>query len=107
MFNHPEYKDIDRAREVIEFLDDRKNIKNIIDDNDDCDTIKIRIGDENEADALRDCGVVVASYSATQNMHGSIGVIGPMRMDYAKIISSLEVVTEKLNMLIYKMYFDE
>lgn len=107
MFNHPEYRDIDRAKEVIRFLDDRDNIKNIMDDNNGYDTIKITIGDENEAEALRECSVVVANYSGVENMHGRIGIIGPMRMDYARIISSLEVVTEKLNRLINKLYFDE
>ena len=107
MFNHPEYKDIERAKEVIRFLDDRDNIKNIMDDNTGCDTVKITIGDENEAEALRECSIVVANYNGFENMYGRIGIIGPMRMDYARIISSLEVVTENLNRLINKMYFDE
>ena len=107
MFNHPEYKDIERAKEVIRFLDDRDNIKNIMDDNTRCDTVKITIGDENEAEALRECSIVVANYNGFENMYGRIGIIGPMRMDYARIISSLEVVTENLNRLINKMYFDE
>lgn len=107
MFNHPEYRDINRAREVIKFLDNKENMKNIVEDGNNVKKVKIKIGDENEAEELRDCSVVIANYNALDNMHGSIGVIGPMRMDYSKVVSSLEVVTEKLNKLIYKMYIEE
>lgn len=107
VFNHPEYRDIDRAREVIGFLDDREKIKSVIEDNNDNEVIKIKIGSENKADELRDCSLVVANYMGGGDMRGRIGVIGPMRMDYARIVSSLEVVTERLGKLISRMYDDE
>lgn len=104
ILNHPEYKDIERAKEFIKFVDDRNNLYKIIGARE--DGISIKIGDENEGEPLKDCSVVVSNYDAG-DMHGSIGIVGPMRMDYAKVVSSLQLITEKLNFLIYKMFFDE
>lgn len=104
ILNHPEYKDIERAKEFIKFVDDKNNLYKIIGAGG--DGISIKIGDENEDEPLKNCGVVVSDYDAG-DMHGSIGIVGPMRMDYAKVVSSLQVITEKLNFLIYKMFFDE
>ena len=104
ILNHPEYKDIERAKEFIKFVDNRDNLYKIIGEHK--DGISIKIGDENEDEPLKDCSVVVSNYDAG-NMHGSIGIVGPMRMDYAKVVSSLNLITEKLNFLIYKMFFDE
>ena len=106
ILNHPEYRDIDRAREFIKYIDDKNNLQRIIGDKSSESGISIKIGDENEEEQLKDCSVVVSNYD-TQNLHGSIGIIGPMRMDYAKVISSLEAVTEKLDLLLYKMFFEE
>jgi len=106
ILNHPEYRDIDRAKEFIKYIDDKNNLLRIIGDKTDESGISIKIGDENEDKQLNDCSVVVSNYDAG-NLHGSIGIIGPMRMDYAKVISSLEAVTKKLDLLLYKMFFEE
>ena len=53
------------------------------------DPMKILIGPENVADALKDTSVVVASYDIGDGMRGVIGVVGPTRMDYAKITARL------------------
>lgn len=105
ILNHPEYKDIERAKEFIKFFDDKSNLYKIIGGSSN-DGINIKIGDENEDEPLKNCGIVVSDYDAG-DMHGKIGIVGPMRMDYAKVVSSLKVITEKLNFLIYKMFFDE
>ena len=105
IFNHPEYKDIEKAREFIGFLDDKQNLRSLLD----CGEggLDIKIGDETGHKELRDCSMVMANYTVGDNLHGSIGVLGPMRMDYARVISSLEAITERLDFLIYKMFFNE
>lgn len=108
IFNHPEYKDLDRAREFISFIDSRDNINDILSEFNEGDgKIKITIGDENKNEHLKDCSVVVSNYDVGGKLKGSIGIIGPKRMDYAKVISSLNAVTDKLNLILYKMFFDE
>ncbi|MEG1579616.1 MAG: HrcA family transcriptional regulator, partial [Oscillospiraceae bacterium] len=60
---------------------------------------KILIGPENVADALKDTSVVVASYDIGDGMRGLIGVVGPTRMDYAKITARLNYFAEGLSRL--------
>ena len=61
--------------------------------------MKILIGPENVADALKDTSVVVASYDIGEGMRGVIGVVGPTRMDYAKITARLSYLAEGLSRL--------
>lgn len=103
IFNHPEYNDIERAKKFIGFLDDKENIMELLSGDEKLD---IKIGDENGREELNDCSVVTANYNVGDKMQGSIGVLGPMRMDYSRVISSLEVITDRLNFLIYKMFFE-
>ena len=61
--------------------------------------MKILIGPENVADALKDTSVVMASYDIGDGMRGVIGVVGPTRMDYAKITARLSYFAEGLTRL--------
>ena len=61
--------------------------------------MEILIGPENVADALKDTSVVVASYDIGDGMRGVIGVVGPTRMDYAKITARLSYFADGLSRL--------
>ena len=63
------------------------------------DPMSILIGPENVADALKDTSVVMASYDIGEGMRGIIGVVGPTRMDYAKITARLSYFAEGLSRL--------
>ena len=63
------------------------------------DPMEILIGPENVADALKDTSVVVASYDIGDGMRGVIGVVGPTRMDYAKITARLSYFAAGLSRL--------
>ena len=106
ILNHPEYRNIDKAKQFISFIGNRDNIHSIMSDGDG-EHIKIKIGDENKFEELKDCGVVISNYDIGGNLRGSIGVVGPMRMNYSKIVSSLELITERLDLIINKMFFNE
>ena len=64
--------------------------------------MEILIGPENVADALKDTSVVVASYEIGEGMRGVIGVVGPTRMDYAKIAARLSYFAAGLSQLFEK-----
>ena len=61
--------------------------------------MNILIGPENVSDALKDTSVVMASYDIGENMKGVIGVVGPTRMDYAKVTARLSYFAEGLTRL--------
>lgn len=103
IFNHPEYNDVDKAKEFIRFLDNRRNISEMLCDGN-SDGVDIKIGSENGRDELGGMSVLTAKYNAGGELSGRIGIIGPMRMDYARVVSTLEVITDRLNFIIGKMF---
>ena len=84
----PEYRDVDKAQKLMDYLSDESVIRDIPQDGDG-GGVRILIGPENVAEELQDSGVVLASYDMGNDMRGVIGVVGPTRMDYAKVAAYL------------------
>ena len=95
----PEYRDVDRAHELMTFLVDNK--ENLPVPEDDA-PLKILIGPENVNEALRDTSVVVASYDIGDGMRGLVGVVGPTRMDYATVTARLSYFADSLTRMFGK-----
>jgi len=96
----PEYNDIEKAKNILHVFDDEENLDEalkIVPRTDNSSNIQIIIGDENQIPELRDCSLVISRYSAGKNIAGTIGIIGPTRMDYSKIVSKLEYLTNELS----------
>ena len=94
----PEFRDADKAHELMSFLADDKEKLPVPDEG----PIKILIGPENVNDALKDTSVVVASYDIGDDMRGLIGVVGPTRMDYATVAARLTGFADGLTRLFGK-----
>ena len=93
----PEYRSLERAQPLMSYLSEDADPARFPVPKD--DPMKILIGPENVADALKDTSVVVASYDIGDGMRGVIGVVGPTRMDYAKITARLSYLAEGLSRL--------
>ena len=94
----PEYRDVDKAHELMSFLDSKRNLPVPSAGA----PVEILIGPENVAEALQDSSVVVASYDIGDNMRGLIGVVGPTRMDYASVAARLSYFAEGLTKMFGK-----
>ena len=94
----PEFRDADKAHQLMSFLTDSKESLPMPDDS----PMKILIGPENISDALKDTSVVVASYDIGDDMRGLIGVVGPTRMDYATVAARLSGFADGLTRLFGK-----
>ena len=94
----PEFRDADKAHELMSFLADSKENLPMPEE----DRLKILIGPENVSEALKDTSVVVASYDIGDDMRGLIGVVGPTRMDYATVAARLSGFAEGLTRLFGK-----
>ena len=94
----PEFRDADKAHELMSFLADSKEELPMPEHRD----MEILIGPENVKDALKDTSVVVASYDIGDDMRGLIGVVGPTRMDYAAVAARLSGFAEGLTRLFGK-----
>ena len=86
------------TRRVIEFLNHRKELAQLLLHQG--GSVRVLIGRENERPELMDSSVVVARYSLAGNEAGAIGVIGPTRMDYARMITSLEYLARSVGTLL-------
>ena len=94
----PEFRDADKAHQLMSFLTDSKESLPMPDDG----PMKILIGPENVSDALKDTSVIVASYDIGDDMRGLIGVVGPTRMDYATVAARLSGFADGLTRLFGK-----
>lgn len=97
IFNHPEYNSIDRTKEFLEFVkkDNIGKLKELI--NTTGDTTSVIIGNENPVLKDKDISLVVSNYSLGGSAKGKLAIIGPTRMDYAKVISTLDYLTACIN----------
>ena len=92
ILNNPEYNDSEKVKNFLSVVTSKNKLAGLLADNSDNIEISIKIGGESEADMPKDCSLVTATYSASGVKIGTYGVIGPLRMDYQKVVSVLEGV---------------
>ena len=94
IFNYPEYNNIEKAKEILSLINDKDNLIDLIEPSSD---ITIRIGDENYFPEAKDCSIISAEYSLDGRPIGKIGLIGPKRINYSKVIAIMGQVMKELN----------
>lgn len=93
IFNHTEYKDVNNARCFLSTLEHKDELARIFTDTDD-DNLAIKIGSEDSVP--EGCSVVSAKINLGENVSGNFGVIGPVRMNYSKVVAVLDRISELL-----------
>lgn len=96
ILNQPEFRDVDRVRGLLELLEDEKSVKELLTARADTDEPAIQIGEEIRLRELQDCSVVSATYRLGGEVLGRIGVIGPKRMEYARVVGIMNAITNQL-----------
>lgn len=97
IFDFPEYKDMEKAKSFISFIEDKDQLLNVLLNNTLEEGIEITIGEENIYDTIKDCSLITTTYKLGDMIIGKIGVIGPTRMDYLMVISSLKLFSDNLS----------
>ena len=100
MLSQPEFKDVDKLKDIFTFLEEENKVKELLNMNK--DGINVAIGDEIQGYNVKDCSMVVVSYHTDSGAKGSIGVLGPTRMSYPKTISLMELFSEELSKVFLK-----
>ena len=95
IFNFPEYRDLNKAKELIHFLEDKNELEDLFLSYSG-DEIYVSIGSENNKDFLNENTIVATSYNLGDGSKGKIAVIGPTRMDYEKIISAMLSLNDRI-----------
>ena len=100
IFKYPELSNSEKASSLISAFEEKKQLADLVANTmgDDENTgIQVYIGNETPVQTMKDCSVVTATYELGDGMRGTIGIIGPKRMDYDKVVSTLKTLTTQLD----------
>ncbi|WP_138268101.1 heat-inducible transcriptional repressor HrcA [Anaerofustis stercorihominis] len=105
ILNYPEFEDLEKAKHFIDSVNSKDTLENaILSAVDDDKDIHIVIGNENKVEDFSDCSIITADYKLNGKTIGTIGVIGPTRMNYDYAISTLDVLSDELTKHISKIF---
>lgn len=96
VFDMPEFQSMDLARNFINILEAKDLVADVL-NNGMAEDINVYIGDENRYQELKDFSVITFKHRVGNKDLGTIGIIGPTRMDYSKVISVMKYISKKLN----------
>ena len=100
IFRYPELADQEKASELINTFEEKQQLGDLIMDtlaDENSTGIQVYIGNETPVQSMKDCSVVTATYELGEGMRGTIGIIGPKRMDYDKVIRTLRTLQSQLD----------
>jgi heat-inducible transcriptional repressor len=103
IFNFPEYQDIIRAQSFLNLMEEKDLLYDILSNSTE-DGVWVSIGSENSYNELHDCSIVTATYSLEDRVLGTIGLIGPTRMEYSKAISVMDYMGKALSRYLTRLY---
>ena len=105
IFKYPELSDKESAQDIISAFEEKQQLASLVNktiahgDNKD---IQVYIGDESDVENMKDCSVVTATYELGEGMQGTIGIIGPKRMDYEHVMKTLKTLMTELDDIFHK-----
>ncbi|HHT63597.1 MAG: heat-inducible transcriptional repressor HrcA [Bacillota bacterium] len=102
MFNQPEFRDVEKLKTLLSSLEEERILKSLL-KKDGREGTKISIGGENSYEGINQCSVITADYKMHGNTLGTIGILGPTRMNYSKAVALVEYVTEQLSWILEKL----
>ena len=105
IFKYPELSDKQSAQEIISAFEEKQQLAELV-THTMADTknkgIQVYIGDESNVKTMKDCSVVTATYELGEGMQGTIGIIGPKRMDYEHVMRTLKTLMAELDNIFHK-----
>ena len=102
IFRYPELADHQKASELINTFEEKQLLGELLQESSgegENTGIQVYIGAETPVQSMRDCSVVTATYELGDGMKGTIGIVGPKRMDYDKVVGTLKTIRTQLDEL--------
>ncbi len=99
IFKYPELADGQKASEIISTFEEKQMLTTLVQNtlaNEERTGIQVYIGDEMQDSSMKDCSIVTATYELGDGMKGTLGIIGPKRMDYEKVVGTLKKLMRQL-----------
>ena len=108
IFKYPELADTSKASELISAFEEKQALAEFVKDTAESEYgsentgIQVYIGNESPVKTMKDCSVVTATYDLGEGMQGTIGIIGPKRMDYENVMDNLKTLKNQLDNIFKK-----
>lgn len=106
IWKHPEFSDMVRAKNMLSILETKESLIEMLEQNPQ-DGLVVTIGPENQLLSIQDSSVITATYRIGDEIVGSMGIIGPTRMNYARVIAALHSMSDSLGDFFSQMFFEE
>ena len=101
LLNKPEFQDVDKAKSIFSMLEERDAVIDLLyDENSTGQSVTVRIGEETRLAPISDCSIIEATFKANDMVLGKVAVLGPTRMEYAKIIGLLDFMKEHVTSIL-------
>lgn len=104
IFRYPELSDKQSAQEIISAFEEKQQLSELVTQtlSSDKKGIQVYIGNETPVQNMKDCSVVTATYELGEGMQGTIGIIGPKRMDYEHVMNTLKTLQNELDTIFHR-----
>jgi len=102
MLIQPEFKDVDKVKNILDLLDQTPMLLKLVAPG--TAGIEVKIGSENSIEAINNCSLITASYSIGDQPIGTIGILGPTRMEYGRVIGLLNHLSRHLEVALGRWY---
>lgn len=100
LLRQPEFESLEKLQQLLEILERGYSLLRFVEEALEKNQVVVRIGSENDGMELRDCSLVAANYGVGGESLGTIGILGPVRMDYPRAISSVQCVAKNLTFVL-------
>jgi len=100
IFKYPELSDSSKAKDILATFEEKQQLVELVNSTLEQSSetgIQVYIGEETPIQTMKDCSVVTATYELEEGVQGTIGIIGPKRMDYEKVVANLKTLMTKLD----------
>ncbi len=102
ILSQPEFRDVEKVRMLLNMLEEDKTMNQIL--RTPVTGIQVKIGQENKLEAFDNCSLITASYSIAGKHMGTIGILGPTRMEYRRVIGVVDTLSKDLTKLLTNLY---
>ncbi len=104
ILNFDEYKDLDKARDFMSLVEDRDSLFQILKNDTFTSDVEVIIGSENSASLMKENTIIRAPFAKEHGIYGSIGIIGPVRIDYMKLVKVVKIFSDAVKSGLKEMW---
>ncbi|WP_017811856.1 MULTISPECIES: heat-inducible transcriptional repressor HrcA [Paenibacillus] len=104
MLIQPEFRDMDKVKSILDLLEETPTLTRLMAEASAPHGIQVRIGAENAHQAFENCSLITATYELDGESLGTIGILGPTRMEYARVMGILNMLSHDVTRILKQWY---